>query len=262
MRWCSTSLCLAARMPIAPLESRPGPLERTAGVRSGCAAPPRELDAPPRLCRRRSVPGHEYRLWRREPAAPGVLHADLACAASPPRARPGAPKLDAWLSMRNLESNCGRDPGRYLEARPGRARRSEPARLHLFLRALGAPIRTWRRSGSLVLARGLAPAPRVLGDRGWSIAPRSRAFPTCTRPCGGCASIPTVPRPAHHPGGRGCVDHSAFHGLCTAAGAPFFVMYGERAAARIAYVPPGALGKIGAIRIAIPGGDSPGGGWL
>jgi acyl-CoA synthetase (AMP-forming)/AMP-acid ligase II len=248
--------CLAARMPVALLESRPGPLERTAGVYApDVLLLPRELDAPPGYAGGVPFPATEYRLWRREPAAPGVLHADLALLLTTSGST-GSPKL-VRLSMRNLESNAVAI-GEYLGLGPDeRAIQSLPSHYSYGLSVLHSHLAA---GGSLVLA-----ADSFLRREFWAIVDQEH----CTSFAGVPYMYETLQRlrfdPARHPSLRTLTQAggalrpdliSAFHGLCTAAGAPFFVMYGQtEATARIAYVPPARLGeKIGAIGIAIPGG--------
>jgi acyl-CoA synthetase (AMP-forming)/AMP-acid ligase II len=251
--------CLAARMPVALLESRPGPLERTAGVYAPEALLlPRDLDAPSGFGSGVPFPGTQYSLWRREPREPGeggALHEDLALLLTTSGST-GSPKL-VRLSMRNLESNAIAI-GEYLGlGSEERAIQSLPPHYSYGLSVLHSHLVA---GGSLVLT-----ADSFLRREFWSMVDGQR----CTSFAGVPYMYETLQRlrfdPARHPSLRTMTQAggalrpdliSAFHERCAAAGARFFVMYGQtEATARIAYVPPARLGeKIGAIGIAIPGG--------
>jgi acyl-CoA synthetase (AMP-forming)/AMP-acid ligase II len=249
--------CLAARMPVGLLESRPGPLERTAGV----YAPevlliPRDLDAPSGFGSGKPFPGTQYSLWRREHAEPGALHEDLALLLTTSGST-GSPKL-VRLSLRNLESNAVAI-GEYLGLGPEeRAIQSLPSHYSYGLSVLHSHLAA---GGSLVLA-----GDSFMRREFWTIVDEQR----CTSFAGVPYMYETLQRlrfdPARHASLRTMTQAggalrpdliAAFHQRCTAAGARFFVMYGQtEATARIAYVPPERLGeKIGAIGIAIPGGS-------
>ena len=248
--------CLAARMPVGLLESRPGPLERTAGAYAPDALLlPHGLDAPSGYSGGETFPGTEYRLWRGERAEAGALHEDLALLLTTSGST-GSPKL-VRLSMRNLESNAVAI-GEYLGLGPDeRAIQSLPSHYSYGLSVLHSHLVA---GGSLVLA-----GESFLSREFWTIADEQR----CTSFAGVPYMYETLQRlrfdPARHPSLRTLTQAggalrpdliSAFHRLCTAAGVRFFVMYGQtEATARIAYVPPARLGeKIGSIGIAIPGG--------
>jgi acyl-CoA synthetase (AMP-forming)/AMP-acid ligase II len=248
--------CLAARMPVALLEPRPGPLERTAGVYAPDALLlPRELEAPSGYRGGEPFAGTEYRLWQGERAAPGALHGDLALLLTTSGST-GSPKL-VRLSMRNLESNAVAI-GEYLGLGPDeRAIQSLPSHYSYGLSVLHSHLVA---GGSLVLT-----ADSFLRREFWAMVDGQR----CTSFAGVPYMYETLQRlrfdPARHPSLRTLTQAggglrpdliAAFHRLGTAAGARFFVMYGQtEATARIAYVPPARLGeKIGAIGIAIPGG--------
>jgi len=249
--------CLGARLPVCLVEPRPGPLARTAAT---YAPPllllPPWLEAPPGYRPGgEPYPGAEYRLWLAERGETGAPHADLALLLTTSGST-GSPKL-VRLSSRNIESNAVAI-AEYLRLTPDeRAIQSLPVHYSFGLSVLHSHLVA---GGSVVLA-----PDSFLRREFWTIVDHQR----CTSFAGVPYMYETLHRlrfdPARHPslrtltqaGGALRADLiAAFRERCVAAGARFFVMYGQtEATARIAYVPPERLAdKIGSIGIAIPGG--------
>ena len=248
--------CLAAGLPVCLAEPRPGPLARTAAT----YAPPLMLlppwlEAPPGYRPEEPPPGAEYRLWRADGGELGTAHADLALLLTTSGST-GSPKL-VRLSLRNITSNALAIV-EYLGLTPDeRAIQSLPVHYSFGLSVLHSHLVA---GGSVVLA-----PDSFVRREFWTIVDSER----CTSFAGVPYMYETLHRlrfdPARHPSLRTLTQAggalrpdliAAFHERCVAAGARFFVMYGQtEATARIAYVPPERLAdKIGSIGIAIPGG--------
>ncbi len=201
------------------------------------------------------LPNSQYALAVRQGAAP-VVHRDLALLLTTSGST-GNPKL-VRLTAGNLLANA-RSIAEYLGIGPGeRAMQSLPMHYSYGL--------------SLVNSHLAAGATLVLTNHSFLRPEFWQAFDT-----NGCSSFAGVPYayetlhrlrfdPARHRSLRTMTQAGgalkpeliqAFHAKAQGAGRRFFVMYGQtEATARIAYVPSDRLGgKIGAIGIAIPGGE-------
>jgi acyl-CoA synthetase (AMP-forming)/AMP-acid ligase II len=250
--------CLEARSPVALLEPAPAdrlePLLRAYDpdavlVPAGAAAPAGTRPGP-------ALPDAAYRMALRR-TAPGAraLHPDLALLLTTSGST-GSPKL-VRLTRNNVMANA-RSIVAYLQLGPGeRSVQSLPMHYSYGLSLVNSHLLA---GATVVLTRHSFMRPEF-----WSAFDRA-----------GCTSLAGVPYvyetlhrlrfdPARHPslhtmtqaGGALRPDLTrAFHDRARAAGARFFVMYGQtEATARIAYVPWERLGdKIGCIGIAIPDG--------
>ena len=249
--------CLSANLPVCLVEPRSGPLARTAAAYAPhlMLLPP-WLEPPPGYTGGEPFAGTEYRLRQIEHGERGALHPDLVLLLTTSGST-GSPKL-VRLSSRNLESNAVAI-AEYLPLSPGeRAIQSLPAHYSYGLSVLHS---------HLVAGASVVLVPdSFLRREFWALVDEHR----CTSFAGVPYMYETLHRlrfdPARHPSLRTLTQAggalrpdliAAFHGLCAAAGARFFVMYGQtEATARISYVPPERLAdKIGSIGIAIPGGQ-------
>lgn len=249
--------CLRADLPVCLIEPRSEPLERTHAVYAPrLALLPPSLQPPPGY-RGPEAPftGSTYGLWQASGGDAPAAHEDLAVLLTTSGST-GSPKL-VRLSRRNLESNAVAI-AEYLGLSPEeRAVQSLPVHYSYGLSVLNSHLVA---GGSFVVT-----SDSFMTREFWAAVDAQR----CTSFAGVPYMYETLHRlrfdPARHPGLRTLTQAggalrpdliAAFHARSTAAGARFFVMYGQtEATARISYVPPERLGeKIGSIGVAIPGG--------
>ncbi|HET9985581.1 MAG TPA: AMP-binding protein [Longimicrobiales bacterium] len=250
--------CLEARCPVALLEPAPAdrlePLLRAYGP--DAVLLPADTEMPAGRRPGPMLPEAEYRMaLRRAGSGPRPLHPDLALLLTTSGST-GSPKL-VRLTRGNVAANA-RSIVEYLAIGPGeRSVQSLPMHYSYGL--------------SLVNSHLLAGATVVVTRHSFMRPEFWGAFDRA-----GCTSLAGVPYvyetlhrlrfdPARHPSLRTLTQAGgglrpdliqAFHDRARAAGARFFVMYGQtEATARIAYVPWERLGeKIGFIGVAIPRG--------
>jgi acyl-CoA synthetase (AMP-forming)/AMP-acid ligase II len=248
---------LAAGAPVCLVEPRPGPLERTvAAYRPSLVFLPRALAPPPGYRGGGGpVPGSEYRMWTPERDEPTATHPELALLLTTSGST-GSPKL-VRLSTRNVESNAVAIAEYLGLSRDERAIQSLPTYYSYGLSVVNSHLVA---GGSVVLTPDSFMRREfwsVVDDQGCtSFAGVPYMYETLHRlrfSLGGHRSLRTLTQA----GGplRGDLT-AAFREEAVAAGARFFVMYGQtEATARISFVPPNRLrDKIGSIGIAIPGG--------
>jgi acyl-CoA synthetase (AMP-forming)/AMP-acid ligase II len=247
--------CLRAGLPVCLAEPQPEPLARLAGAyRPAAVLAPDTLATPegwmpgPSL-----VPGYVIALA----VAPAdlTLHPELSLLLTTSGST-GSPKL-VRLTARNLASNATRI-AEYLALGAGeRAVQSLPMHYSYGLSVLNSHLVA---GGTVVLTPHSFMRPEFWRDadeeRATSFAGVPYMYETLHRLRFEPARHPTL-RTLTQAGGalrRDLVTH--FHARATAAGARFFVMYGQtEATARISYVPPERLSeKIGTIGVPIPGG--------
>jgi acyl-CoA synthetase (AMP-forming)/AMP-acid ligase II len=246
--------CLEAGLPVCLLDPRAEPPEGLVRTYApGWLLLPESAGAPAG-CRDSGLWFGSFRAWRATDAT-RALHPDLALLLSTSGST-GSPKL-VRLSKRNLLANARSIAG-YLQLGPReRAIGSLPLHYAYGLSVLNSHLVA---GGTVVLTTHSFIRPEF-----WACFDRE-----------GCTSFAGVPYvyetlhrlrfdPARHaslrtltqaggPLRRELVEH--WHAATGRAGSRFVVMYGQtEATARIAYVPPGELGrKPGSIGIAIPGG--------